>query len=167
VSRDYNANLNSFNTPSNTALYRTDYELPDGTLLSLGAERFQCPETMFSPNVLEPYSITNTHTSHQDLFAKCIESLPPDLQPTLTSHILIGGGNTCFGGYKNRAKSELSKILAQKKLKEPNSFICSNGRCIEYVTARKFCQWLPCDKWILKDTYDEIGPSVVHSMCVH
>merc|ERR1719516_632426 len=48
IATDYNEELNRAETSSDM---EKDYELPDGRVITIGAERFRCSEVLFQPNL--------------------------------------------------------------------------------------------------------------------
>jgi len=49
VAEDYAAELKKADTSSDI---EKNYELPDGQIITIGAERFRCPEVLFAPNLI-------------------------------------------------------------------------------------------------------------------
>ena len=49
VGVDYDAELAKADTSSDL---EKNYELPDGQVITIGAERFRCPEVLFQPNLI-------------------------------------------------------------------------------------------------------------------
>merc|ERR1711937_459201 len=50
VAEDYDAELAKADTSSDI---ERNYELPDGKVITVGAERFRCPEALFRPNTMD------------------------------------------------------------------------------------------------------------------
>ncbi len=73
------------------------YELPNGTKLSIGTERFRCPEVLFQPSSFgfqHPSILDTTHTA----ITKCDANLHKDLY----ANIVLSGGSTLFPGFQSR-----------------------------------------------------------------
>merc|ERR1712019_245020 len=49
IAEDYNEELK--NAPTNAELEK-NYELPDGEVITIGSERFRCPEVLFQPSMI-------------------------------------------------------------------------------------------------------------------
>jgi len=178
VSRDYDqaVQLYSAATQSHKTFYDAKFQFSEDFSVTFGLERFQCSETLFTPNALEKdYNITHSHVPTQDLFANYISGLssaiPPEFHSAITSTVYVGGGTTCIGGYKNRLKHEVSKIYTKSSMKDitndERKFMCEPGRELKYMSASQFCRWKPCTEWLTKEVYDDFGPTLIHVLCSH
>merc|ERR1719190_220928 len=69
------------------------YELPDGQVITVGAERFRCPEVLFKPSKvgLEDEGI---HQLTYSSIMKC----DVDIRKDLYANIVMSGGSTMFPG---------------------------------------------------------------------
>ena len=67
VSMDFEKDLQT--APSNSSLEKT-YELPDGSALNIGSERFRCPEALFQPSFLG-MEASGIHESIYSSILKC------------------------------------------------------------------------------------------------
>jgi len=135
------------------------YELPDGNLVSAGAERFRCPEVLFQPQL-----IGKEANGIHDMVFKSIMGADVDLRRDLFSNVVLSGGTTMFPGIAERMTKELS-VLAPSTVK------------IRVIAApeRKYSVWIGGSilsslstfqqMWILKQEYDESGPTIVHQKC--
>jgi len=135
------------------------YELPDGNLITVGSERFRCPEVLFQPSFIGKEASGIHDTSFQSIM-KC----DVDIRKDLYANIVLSGGTTMFAGIGERMTKELS-ALAPSTMK------------IKVVAPpeRKYSVWIGGSilsslstfqqMWISKGEYDESGPTIVHRKC--
>lgn len=136
------------------------YELPDGNVITLDSERFRCPEVLFQPSIIGK----ECDGIHECTY-KTIMGCDIDIRSDLFSNIVMSGGTTMFHGINERMTAEI------KKLAPPTI----NVRVIT-PAERKYSVWIGGsilsslntfqENWILKDEYDEAGPSIVHRKCL-
>ncbi|XP_061528665.1 actin, cytoskeletal 3-like [Phycodurus eques] len=135
------------------------YELPDGQVVTIGNERFRCPEPLFKPNLLGMES-SGVHQTAFDSIMKC----DMDTRKHLYANMVLSGGSTMCPGIAERMQKELTD-LAPPTVKVK----------IIAPPARKYSVWIGGSilasldtfqkMWITKQDYDEIGPCVVHRKC--
>jgi len=156
VAMEYDAELS--NADTNSELEKT-YELPDGQQITIGAERFRCPEVLFQPNLIGKEQ-AGIHTLTYDSIQKC----DIDIRKDLYTNIVLSGGTTMFNQVDKRLDKEITSVApASVKVK------------IVAPPERKYSVWIGGsilsslstfqDMWIQKDEYDESGPSIVHRKC--
>ena len=147
-------------TSENSVEYEENYELPDGNVVTIGNERFRCPEVLFQPNLigLESKGIDS-------LIFDSITKCDVDIRRDLYHNVVLSGGSTMFEHLAERLKLEL-------KNKAPNSID------IKVIAApeRKYSVWIGGsilsslttfeEMWITSEEYNESGPSIVHRKCV-
>ncbi|XAR68950.1 hypothetical protein NMG60_11000374 [Bertholletia excelsa] len=135
------------------------YELPDGQVITIGAERFRCPEVLFQPSMIGMES-PGIHETTYNSIMKC----DVDIRKDLYGNIVLSGGTTMFPGIADRMSKEIT-ALAPSSMK------------IKVVAPpeRKYSVWIGGSilaslstfqqMWIAKAEYDEAGPSIVHRKC--
>merc|ERR1711870_10118 len=156
VAADYEAELGG--ADGNSELEKT-YELPDGQVITVGSERFRCPEVLFQPSFIGKEA-DGIHKLTYDSIQKC----DIDIRKDLYTNVVLSGGTTMFIGIDARLKKELSQLApASAKVK------------IVAPPERKYSVWIGGsilsslstfqDMWVTKDEYDESGPGIVHRKC--
>ncbi|CAH1792642.1 unnamed protein product [Owenia fusiformis] len=81
------------------------YELPDGQVITLGNERFRCPEALFQPSFLGMESI-GIHESVYTSIMKC----DVDIRRDLYANIVLSGGSTMYPGIADRMHKEIGSL---------------------------------------------------------
>jgi len=156
VAADYEAELGG--ADGNSELEKT-YELPDGQVITVGSERFRCPEVLFQPSFIGKEA-DGIHKLTYDSIQKC----DIDIRKDLYTNVVLSGGTTMFIGIDARLKKELAQLApASAKVK------------IVAPPERKYSVWIGGsilsslstfqDMWVTKDEYDESGPGIVHRKC--
>merc|ERR1711907_900933 len=135
------------------------YELPDGNLVTLGTERFRCPEVLFQPSLVGKES----KGVHEIVFQSIMKS-DVDLRRDLYANIVISGGTTMFPGLGERMAKELMS-LAPSTLKirviappERKYSVWIGGSILSSLSTFQ-------QMWISKGEYDESGPTIIHRKC--
>jgi actin-related protein len=144
---------------SESSALEKNYELPDGQVITVGNERFRCPEVLFKPNLIGREH-AGIHTTTYDSIMKC----DVDIRKDLYGNIVLSGGTTMFEGIAERMEKEI-KLLAPASMK------------IKIVAPpeRKYSVWIGGSilaslstfqqMWISKQEFDESGPQIVHRKC--
>ncbi|XP_075089109.1 actin-103-like [Nicotiana tabacum] len=81
------------------------YELPDGQVINIGAERFRCPEVLFQPSL-----VGMEETGMHEKAYNSIMSCDVDIRKDLFSNIVLSGGSTMFPGITDRMRKEISAL---------------------------------------------------------
>jgi len=135
------------------------YGLPDGNLVTVGNERFRCPEVLFQPSFVGKEASGIHDTLYQSIM-RC----DVDIRRSLYGNVVLSGGTTMFPGIGERVTKELT-ALAPSTVK------------IKVIAPheRKYSVWIGGSilaslstfqqMWISKWEYDEAGPTIVHRKC--
>lgn len=88
------------------------YTLPDGREITIGAERFQAPEALFQPHLVD----IEKEGVAQMLF-NAIQGADIDIRSELYKHIVLSGGSTMYPGLPSRMTRELKQLYFQQVVK--------------------------------------------------
>jgi len=135
------------------------YELPDGNIITIGNERFRCPETLFQPNFIGMEAAGIHETTFNSIGKTDI-----DIRKDLYGNVVMSGGTTMFEGIQERMTKDLTNLApTAMKIK------------VVAPPERKYSVWIGGSilaslstfqqMWISKEEYDESGPSIVHRKC--
>ena len=81
------------------------YELPDGQVITIGAERFRAPEPLFKPSLIGKES-DGIHKLTYDSIQKC----DVDIRRDLYTNTVLSGGSTMFTGIDLRLNKEMTAL---------------------------------------------------------
>merc|ERR1719471_1599776 len=82
-----------------------NYELPDGQVITVGAERFRCPEVLFKPNLIGKES-EGIHKLAYESIMKC----DVDIRRDLYTNTVLSGGSTMFPKIEDRLNAEITAL---------------------------------------------------------
>merc|ERR1711969_119023 len=102
VAEDYDAELGKADTSSDL---EKNYELPDGQVITVGAERFRCAEVLFKPNLIGKESDGIDKLAYESIM-KC----DVDIRRDLYTNTVLSGGTTMFPGIADRMQKEITAL---------------------------------------------------------
>jgi len=135
---------------------KTQYTLPDGSVLDVGPAKFRAPELLFRPDL-----IGEECEGIHEVLAFAIQKSDMDLRRTLFANIVLSGGSTLFKGFGDRLLSEVKK-LAPKDIKirisAPQERLYSTwigGSILASLDTFK-------KMWVSKREYEDEGVRAIH-----
>ncbi|KAL5961738.1 actin [Taenia solium] len=157
VARDFEAELVRAET---TCEVEKSYELPDGHVITIGSERFQCAEALMRPALIGKECPGLAESVFQSIGRSDMNT-----RKDLYYNVVLSGGSTMFSGMADRLKKDISEMA-------PSSV---NVRIVAQP-ERKYCVWIGGSilgslssfrkVWISKEDYEEVGPGIVHKKCL-
>ena len=133
-----------------------EFQLPDGNIITVGNERFRCPEVLFQPSMLGQ-ELPGIHIALYQSILKC----DVDIRKAMYSNIVLSGGTTLFDGIAERLTKELTSLAP-----------ATMHVTVVAPPERKYSVWIGGSilaslstfqqMWISKEEYDESGPSIVY-----
>jgi actin-related protein len=128
-------------------------------VITIGNERFRCPEVLFQPSRLGLES-RGIHETAFESVMKC----DVDVRRDLFANVVLSGGTTMFPGLPDRVQKEIAALAP-------------SGVRVRVVAPaeRKYSVWIGGSilaslssfqqMWISRQDYDEVGPTIVHRKC--
>ncbi|XP_060640644.2 actin-like protein 9 [Anolis sagrei] len=136
------------------------YQLPDGHVITLGKERFQCPELLFHPPQTPGLSLVGIH----DMALRSLRKVPEECKKDMYENILLCGGSSLFEGFEERLTHDImagettdTKVkVAAIPLRQYS--VWTGGSLLASLTNFQTC-------WVWKEHYNEHGPCIVYKKC--
>lgn len=113
------------------------YTLPDGRIISVGSERFEAPEALFQPHLVDVDSV-----GVAELVFNVINEAPMDTRRDFYKHIVLSGGSTMYPGLPSRIEREIKQLYLERVLKGDTSGLNKLSIRIEDPPRRKHMVFL-------------------------
>jgi len=157
VAIDYNAELEKFK--ADPAGNSSNYELPDGQVISLGTEKFRAPECLFQPSQagVEADGVSK-------MLYNSIMKCDIDLRKDLYGAVVLSGGSTMFNGISERIQHDLSNFAPPTV--NVNAISPPERKYSVWIGGSILCSLSTfAEMWITQEEYNETGASIVHQKC--
>jgi len=155
------------NLSNDTTVLVETYTLPDGRVIRVGGERFEAPEVLFEPHLIDVEGMGMA----EQLF-DCINKADVDTRPEFYNHIVLSGGSTMYPGLPSRLEKEIKKLYLERVAKGKKELMTKFKCRIEDPPRRKHMVFLGGavlaeimkDKdhfWMNSNEYAEQGENVL------
>jgi Actin and related proteins len=158
----YDLNLEHKLATETTVLVE-NYTLPDGRVIKVSNERFEAPEALFQPHLVDVESM-----GVAELLFNTIQSGDIDIRSELYKHIVLSGGSSMYPGLPSRLEKEVKQLYLQKVLNGDTSRLSKFKIKVEDPPTRKHLVFIGGavlaeiykdrpEFWITKQEIDENG----------
>eukprot|EP00877_Chromochloris_zofingiensis_P009880 jgi/Chrzof1/5145/Cz15g13070.t1 len=163
---------NLFDEKENTNIPNITYELPDGTEIQVGTDRFKVPEVLFQPQLVKTFpgmesvpGVTDQQLqSLPGLLLDSINRCDVDIRREMYNGVVLSGGTSLFTGLRDRLEKDLFDLAPQGTKVKVTSPV--------NPTERRFSVWIGGSilaslgsfqqMWMSKQEFEEHGASLIH-----
>ncbi|KAK4687918.1 actin-related protein 2, partial [Tremellales sp. Uapishka_1] len=146
-----------------TTVLVENYTLPDGRVIKVGSERYEAPECMFQPHLVDV-----EQPGVAELLFQTIQQAAVDTRSELYKHIVLSGGSSMYPGLPSRLEKEMKQLYLTRVLQGDSSRLKHFKIRIEDPPRRKHMVFLGGavladimkDKeafWVTKAEWEEQG----------
>ncbi|EFB20264.1 hypothetical protein PANDA_011214, partial [Ailuropoda melanoleuca] len=135
--------------------YTQKYQLPDSQEITLGPEKFLCPEGLFQTDIMG----RNGLGIHMKAF-QSISSCKSALWKILFGHIILSGGTGTCSGLRFRMQRELLALVSPTISMKVST--CPSSTYSAWLGGSVLCSLSTFkDMWVTSKEYKDIGASIV------
>ncbi|SCW03249.1 LAFE_0G06282g1_1 [Lachancea fermentati] len=142
-----------------------NYELPDGRIIKVGSERFEAPECLFQPSLVDV-----EQPGVGEMLFNTVQAADVDVRTALYKAIVLSGGSSMYPGLPSRLEKELKQLWFTKVLHNDPTRLEKFKVRIEDPPRRKHMVFIGgavlanimADKdhmWLTKQEWQEMGPA--------
>ncbi|KAJ3301889.1 Actin- protein 2 [Kappamyces sp. JEL0829] len=146
-----------------TTVLMEEYTLPDGRVIKVGSERFEAPEALFQPHLVDVES-----PGMAELLFNTINAAEIDVRAELYKHIVLSGGSSMYPGLPSRLEKEVKQLYLERVLQGDTSRLGKFKIRVEDPPRRKHMVFLGGavlgeimkshdSFWISKQEWQEMG----------
>jgi len=148
-----------------TTVLVENYTLPDGRVIRLGSERFEAPECLFQPHLVDV-----DQPGMAEFLFNTIQAAEVDVRSSLYKAIVLSGGSSMYPGLPSRLEKELKQLWLTRVLKGNPERLDKFKVRIEDPPRRRHMVFLGGavlanimaerhNMWVTKEEWDEYGPA--------
>ena len=146
-----------------TTVLTQKYQLPDGTVIKVERERFEAPEALFRPELVD-----SEGDGMSAMVFNMIQASDMDCRTEYYKHIVLSGGSSMYPGLPSRLEQDIKALYLKNVLKGDVKRMNRLKLRIEDPPRRKHMVYLGAsvlgdlmrdrdDFWISKKEYEEEG----------
>ncbi|PVV00357.1 hypothetical protein BB560_005268 [Smittium megazygosporum] len=133
------------------------YTLPDGRVIKVSSERFQAPECLFQPELVDVES-----SGIGELLLDTIQDAPIDMRADLYKHVILSGGSSMYPGFPSRLDKEVRQLYLERVLNGDKSRLDvnpPNRKHMVFLGGAVLADVIKNNPaaWISKQEWDEMG----------
>ena len=127
---------------------------PDGRVVKLGGERFEAPESLFQPHL-----INIEGAGMAELLFNTIQAADIDTRAEFYKHIVLSGGSTMYPGLPSRLEREIKQLYLARVLKGDTATL-SVSLCMAWPSYPPSSYDTPCLLFHLTRSVTKEGHSI-------
>lgn len=146
------------------------YTLPDGRVIRVGSERFEAPECLFQPHLVDV-----EQPGIAEFLFNTIQAADVDVRSSLFKAIVLSGGSSMYPGLPSRLEKEIKQLWLTRALGGNPERLSKFKVRIEDPPRRRHMVFLGgavlanimADKdqmWISKQEWEEQGPRILEKL---
>jgi len=143
-----------------TTVLVESYTLPDGRIIKVGSERYEAPECLFQPHLVDV-----EQPGVAEMLFQTIQAAAVDVRTDLYKHIVLSGGSSMYPGLPSRLEKELKQLYLTRilhgdptrlnkfkiKIEDPprrKHMVFLGGAVLADIMKHREDFWVTRDEWL-------------------
>ena len=135
------------------------YTLPDGRVIRIGSERFEAPECLFQPHLVDV-----EQPGIAEFLFNTIQAADVDVRSSLYKAIVLSGGSSMYPGLPSRLEKEIKQLWLTRvlggnperlskfkvRIEDPprrRHMVFLGGAVLANIMADKPAMWISKEEW--------------------